>query len=404
MGGVMDIHQPIQSVDSAAAVGWNPNDKVIIIGGGVAGISAAYTLHYLKVPYVLLEADAIHGGRVKRNESFLGNGSALDIGAEWIHTDPSILKDLVLMPDDLPAVEALIQDQTIVYQPQTYGYQTFGKLWRMDFLKHTYSEHKWKDKSSWSQFIDHYMVRHLDHKNIRYNAVVKEIDYSNDKTIKVTCQNGQQYEGTKVVCAVPLSILKDGDISFVPTMPESKRLALTKATFRPGFKMAIEFSQKFFLDHGYDQTFVQSLYHMIVGVGAERIYFDALHNKEIDDKYVMGVYCYSTLAEELVKLDDDALFQEIMARLDKMYNGQATKYYVQHIVQNWSQQPFIRGLAADYMTHGLLEREFVQSPLGNDKVFFAGEHTGGYACISVHGACLSGRRAALNAIGQEYKY
>lgn len=403
--GAMDIHKPIQGVDPAAAVNWNPNDQVIIIGGGAAGISCAYTLEYLGVPYTLLEADKIHGGRVKRNETLLGNGSALDIGAEWIHTDPSILKDLLLVPEDLANIDDFIKDQTILYQPQTYGFLTFGLfVWRMDFLKHTYSEHKWKNKSSWSQFLDEYMVRHINKNKIIYNAVVKEIDYSReDGKIMVSCQDGSEYVGAKVVCAVPLSILKDGDITFVPALPDSKQQTLNKVKFRPGFKMAIEFSKKFFLDVAYDQSWLMSNISLLWGIGSERQFFDALQRKEIDDKHVIGVYCYSTLSTELVKLDDESLFQDIMGRLDKIYDGQASKYYVKHIVQNWTKEPFIRGASSDYFTHGLMEREFGTAPL-DGKVFFAGEYTGGYACISVHGTCLSGRRAALNAVGRDYKY
>eukprot|EP00529_Nitzschia_sp_RCC80_P020749 CAMPEP_0113471502 /NCGR_PEP_ID=MMETSP0014_2-20120614/17009_1 /TAXON_ID=2857 /ORGANISM="Nitzschia sp." /LENGTH=411 /DNA_ID=CAMNT_0000364135 /DNA_START=58 /DNA_END=1293 /DNA_ORIENTATION=- /assembly_acc=CAM_ASM_000159 len=411
----MDIKQPIQGVDPKAAATWNPTDRVIIIGGGAAGISCAYTLEFLKVPYILLEADDIHGGRVKRNDTFLGNGTALDIGAEWIHTDPSILKDLVLVPEDKDGMDDYIRDQTIVYQPQTWGYLTIGRLWRMDFLKHTYQEHKWNNKSSWSQFLDDYMVRHLDQKKVVYNAIVKEIDYSSpssplldsdsDKTntIKVTCQDGKEYVGTKVVCAVPLSILKDGDITFVPALPSSKQKALKKADFKPGLKMAIEFKKKFFVDVATDQHFLESVYNMVAGVGAERYFFDALHNKGIDDRYVMGVYCYSTLAAELSKLDDEDLFQDIMKRLDRMYDGQATENYIQHIVQNWTREPFIRGASSSYLTHDLTEREFGQAPL-DDKVFFAGEYAGGSVPIAVHSACLSGRRAAMTCVGQEYKY
>lgn len=402
--GLMDIQQPVQGVDPKAAATWDPKDQVIIIGGGAAGLSCAYTLEFLKVPYILLEADKIHGGRVKRNETFLGNGTALDIGAEWIHTDPSILKDLVLVPEDKDGMDDYVRDHTIVYQPQTYGYLTFGSLWRMDFLKHTYKEHKWSKKASWSQFLDNYMVRHLDQKKIVYNAIVKEIDYSSDDQIKVTCQDGKEYVGAKVVCAVPLSILKDGDITFLPALPSSKQKALKRADFKPGFKMAIEFKKKFFLDQTTDQHFLESLYNMVTGMGAERIFFDALKNKGIDDKYVIGVYCYSTLAAELSKLDDEALFQDIMNRLDKVYDGQATENYVQHFVQNWTQEPFIRGAASSYWTHDLTEREFGQAPLGENKVFFAGEYAAGSVPIAVHSTCLSGRRAAMKCVGQEYKY
>ena len=398
----MDIKKPLQGIDAAAAAGWKPEDRVIILGGGVAGLSAAYTLEYLKVPYTLLEASSQHGGRVKRNEEFLGNGTALDIGAEWIHTDPSVLKDLLLVSDDLEQIDQYIQKETIEFQPQTYGYYTFGRLWRMDFLKHTYKEHKFK-RLSWSQYIDYFMVRHLKKENIEYNAIVQEIDYSMDDEVKVTCQNGKEYVASKVICAVPLSILKDGDIKFKPELPLPKKTALEKTEMKPGFKLAIEFKERFFVDYACDQNYVQAMYNMGAGLGAERLFFDALFGKEIDDRNVIGVYCYSTLATELAKLDDDALFSAIMKTLDKMYDGKATENYVQHFVQNWTQESFIRGAASSLWYRDTMEQEFGQRPLG-DKVFFAGEHTAGYLSIAVHGASLSGRRAAMQCIGEDYKF
>lgn len=71
-------------VDPKAAADWDPNERVLIVGAGAAGIAAAYTLHYLKVPFVVLEASDRHGGRVQRSENFLNNGVALDIANGFI--------------------------------------------------------------------------------------------------------------------------------------------------------------------------------------------------------------------------------------------------------------------------------------------------------------------------------
>lgn len=55
---------------------------VVVIGGGVAGVAAAKTLHDKGVPFLLLEARDDLGGRLR--ESTL-NGFTLEDGGQWIH-------------------------------------------------------------------------------------------------------------------------------------------------------------------------------------------------------------------------------------------------------------------------------------------------------------------------------
>jgi len=207
----------------------------------------------------------------------------------------------------------------------------------------------------------------------------------------------------KVICATPVSILKDGDIQFTPALPPSKQRAL-KATIMPaGFKVAIEFKEKFYFDNTYDHSFLESCFHLMAGYGYERIYFDALQGKGLPDKHVLGLYCYGWLATDLAKLDDAKLFETVMATLDKMYGGQATKNYVKHMIKNWSNEPFIKGAFQNPWYGTRMEKEFGISPL-NGQVFFAGEYCAGYLAPTVHGASLTGRRAAMMAVGKEYTF
>ncbi|KAL3785650.1 hypothetical protein ACHAWO_012451 [Cyclotella atomus] len=71
-------------------------------------------------------------------------------------------------------------------------------------------------------------------------------------------------------------------------------------------------------------------------------------NKGIKDKHVLGVYSYGELAEDLVKLQDDEIFEAIMEKLDAMFDGEASAHYVKHTLQNWTNEPFIRGASSNY--------------------------------------------------------
>lgn len=50
--------------------GTNFQGKVIVIGAGAAGMSAAYLLNQRGIDVEVLEANTIHGGRVRVNNTF----------------------------------------------------------------------------------------------------------------------------------------------------------------------------------------------------------------------------------------------------------------------------------------------------------------------------------------------
>ncbi len=58
------------------------NKRVVVIGAGIAGITASVKLLKKGVDVILLEASNRVGGRVKRAQEF---DFPVDLGASWIH-------------------------------------------------------------------------------------------------------------------------------------------------------------------------------------------------------------------------------------------------------------------------------------------------------------------------------
>lgn len=83
---------PVQKHHVDRAFEISSDTHVVIVGAGAAGMSAAYTLDYLKLNYTLLEASSIMGGRIRQDTTFVD--VSLVLGPEWIHMMPRVLKDL----------------------------------------------------------------------------------------------------------------------------------------------------------------------------------------------------------------------------------------------------------------------------------------------------------------------
>ncbi|MEO0338966.1 MAG: FAD-dependent oxidoreductase, partial [Bacteroidota bacterium] len=98
----------------------NFDGKVIIVGAGTAGLFSGYILQKFGIDYEIIEASDRFGGRVKKLEGFVD--FPIDLGAEWLHTDPSIFAELINNPD----VDGKIE--LIDYSPETYLSWNNGKL------------------------------------------------------------------------------------------------------------------------------------------------------------------------------------------------------------------------------------------------------------------------------------
>ena len=67
--------------------------KIVIIGAGFSGLSAAYRLHSEGAEVLVLEARDRVGGRVFSKT--LSNGAVIEMGGEWIDESNSLYHTLI---------------------------------------------------------------------------------------------------------------------------------------------------------------------------------------------------------------------------------------------------------------------------------------------------------------------
>lgn len=346
--GILGIGIPVHGVLSGYKKNRSPIKKVIIIGAGAGGLSAGYLLKQKGIDFEILEASSVYGGRMKISTGFAD--FPIPLGAEWIETGLGIFNEIV--NDGLVQLDL----KTIADKPDR------------KFVNY-----------SWFNFFEDHVVPSISAR-LKFNTIVESIDYQGDDIV-VTTQNGQRI-ADKVIVSVPLKILQDGDINFLPVLPQEKRNVIAGIKVWGGFKAFFEFTDHFFDDMEFEIN---------PETDGEKLYYDAALGQN-SSKNILGLFAVGTPALNYAKLSGDNLRDYILAELDGFYNGQATQKYVKHIVQNWNNEPYIRG---GYMTdHADYKQVATLGESIKDKVYFAGgAYTDGEDWVSVHAAARSARVA-----------
>jgi monoamine oxidase len=378
--------------EAAALLAKNDDTHVLIVGAGAAGLSAAYTLDYIGLPYTLLEGSSTsYGGRVQEMTDFMqpADNLPLDLGAEWIHVEPRILSDLLLYPDDAAAAAEI---PIIEFQPQTWGAFVRGRARRRDWARHFSMEYKFQQTTWWSYFAEYWYPYIAE--NLVMGAVVNRIDYDanmQDTTpIQVTTANGQTFGGTHVIVATPVTILQDKDIDFTPDLPTATWKALIDVEMAPGLKAWLEFDEAIvFPDMQYTGRLLEG--------ESIALYFNALFRKPSDRNVICLFDVNQGSAVERVKLTDAQVVASALRQLEEIFGRDDLEtHLLQSRVQNWSNEPFIRG--AYSWNHGSYDEDLLREPLYEGRLLLAGEYLAGDQAAMVHGAAISGREVALKIL------
>jgi lysine-specific histone demethylase 1B len=407
--------------------------KVLIIGAGAAGLYAGYILKSKGIDFQILEAAPNYGGRLGKLTGFAN--FPIDLGAQWMHGKNSIVGDLVGKSDtkitlddsnekywfNNEIVSSLPRDITEIFEEEEnvpdVSFEEFAiqkgfgneykniveaiagdsgadasnisAYWKiMEEENWSAGDDDFKFEETFFDFIEKEIAIHIqDH--IQLNTVIKQIDYSGP-TINVTDSNNNAFIADKVIITVPITILKSGDIEFVPALPTEKTTAFSKIGMDSGMKVFLKFSTKFFDEN-------------ILGGNICAAYADDSIGKAQDDNVLLA-FIMGQQAEYLTSLGgDNAITNALLQELDTMYNGQATASFVASHVQNWTTNPFVRG-AYSYSTVGMGDARKVARETVAKKLYFAGEamNTNGHH-QTVQGAIETGYREVINLINDVRK-
>ncbi len=349
---------------------------VLIIGAGAAGLTAGHLLNQQGIDFQIIEASPVYGGRMKRTLDFVD--FPVPLGAEWLHVKRDIFKEIV-------------NDPAIKITTKTKSYHTnvdFG--WyegrKVSIRKLGFKiDQKFID-SSWLDFFEQYIIPSIQAK-IKFNQVVEAIDYSQDKVLVNTID--EAFTADKIIITAPVKILQNGAISFTPPLPNDKLNAISKVTVWDGFKAFIEFSEKF-----YPAAVGFNIKPQTAG---QKLYYDASYGQN-STRQVLGLFTVGSGTLPYRQLSDKALIEYMLEELDGIFAGQASANYINHISQNWNNEPFAQGAYVNDHENWRRIRTLGKSVA--NKLFFAGTaYTIGNDWGSVHTAARSAIRSVSEIQG-----
>lgn len=376
--GLLGVGLPLQTTLASCqkdSIETNFEGKVIIIGAGAGGLTAGYLLNQQGIDFEILEASANYGGRMKRTLDFAN--FPIPLGAEWLHVGRDIFGEII----NDSAVQFNIN--TTPYNPSTDSGLFEGEQISLSDIG-LIEDQKFIN-ATWFDFFEQYIVPSVADK-ISYNTIVNAIDYSGEK-IKVQ-SNQRAYEADRVIVSIPIKMLQNKAITFSPALPNDKQEAINQVTIWDGFKAFIEFSEKFY------PTFIG--FDISPESAGQKLYYDASYGQNTS-QHILGLFTVGTGTQPYIQLQGDALIQYMLKELDDIFEGQASKNYINHTAQNWNAEPFINGA---YITdHENWRRLRTLGESVGEKLFFAGDaYTTGEDWSSVHAAARSAKRAVAELV------
>ncbi|KAL9113397.1 MAG: hypothetical protein Q9227_002438 [Pyrenula ochraceoflavens] len=248
--------------------------------------------------------------------------------------------------------------------------------------------------------------RYPDPLDVRTNKAVSQIHNFTDEKAKtkavVVCEDGEIIEADKIVMTTPLGVLKSKSIHFEPQLPEWKSGAIQRLGFGLLNKVVLVFDTVFW---DRDRDMFGLLSEPSYGRGVVQAGYEANRGKfylvwncvDTSGLPVLIALMAGDAAHETERTPDEEIVKEVMLRLRRCFRDKAVPDPLETIVTRWKSDRFARGTYS-FVAPAALPGDYDVMAQRVGKLHFAGEATCGTHPATVHGAYLSGLRAASEVL------
>jgi monoamine oxidase len=403
---------------------------VLVIGAGGAGLAAAKTLADGGVPVLVLEARDRIGGRAFTDTSL---GVAWDRGCSWLHSseiNPWVgyarENGFELLPDALP--RHFYDGSRRMSGAETAGYRNVSDRMTREldraagrgldiaaeaaFTQATLAD-PWyslamRDLTGWEgveppnysvldshqydetggdlviprgygTLLAHY-ARGVD---VRLRTIVSAIHWTNRGVTADTSRG--RVDARVAVVALPSAVIADGAVVFSPRLPAEVLQAHHDLPLGLLDKIALKFKRNVFPAES--SEFLQ----LRRDDGRGLAYLTRHWGENVCIAFAAG-----RLAHELEAAGEAAAIEHALGELTTMLGGEVRKQFDRGSATAWALDPFARGAYSHCLPGRYGARAILARPVGG-RIVFAGEHVEQAAYGTLHGAYLSGLRAAGEA-------
>ncbi|QSZ33907.1 hypothetical protein DSL72_005481 [Monilinia vaccinii-corymbosi] len=240
--------------------------------------------------------------------------------------------------------------------------------------------------------------------DVKRKSAVKRIAYNPHHTIassRIDCENGESIEANYIVSTIPLGVLKQNKIQFEPELPSWKTGAIQRIGYGILNKVILVYKEPF-----WDQS--RDIFGTLRNP-SNKFSLDQGEYFENRGRFFQWFNCTNTsgVPTLLALMAGDAAFytektsnQELVAEATTVLRGIFGNHVpmpIESIVTRWGQDQFSHG-SYSYTGPNFQSDDYgvMAKPIGN--LFFGGEHTCGTHPATVHGAYISGLRAASEVL------
>ncbi|WP_415078219.1 flavin monoamine oxidase family protein [Microbacterium sp.] len=426
----------------------------IVVGAGVAGLTAARLLARVGRRVAVLEARDRVGGRVWTDRT---GGEATDLGASWIHgiTDSPVAAAAAAfgMPmveftvggyqpdsrpiayygpdgkrlagaaaqqfaDDIHTADATLVEVVASSEPYaSYRDVTEAALSRQGWddqraqRVREYFEHR--SEEQYGAWIDDLAAHGLDDDSIDGDEVVFPDGYDRlperlaegldirlahvvsrvawSSDGVVVATNRGDYAADTAVVTVPVGVLQSSEFAIDPPLPEPVAGALSRLRMNAFEKVFLRFRTKFWDDSVY----------AVRQQGPEGRWWHSWYDlTALHGTPTLLTFAAGPAAVETRSWDESAVVDSVLAQLRRLY-GDRVEQPSRVDITAWQDDPFARGSYA-FMTVGSAtsDHDDLATPIGG-VLHLAGEATWTDDPATVTAALCSGHRAAENVSGRE---